>query len=66
LEEYKTLILEEKIMKVNTIPEIKQLIEKLESIDNSQISNIYRIWNIEKEIEQLEILLEQSSSTSLT
>ncbi len=53
-------------MKINTFPEIKQLIEKLESIDNSQISNIYRIWNIEKEIEQLEILLEKNSSTSPT
>lgn len=53
-------------MNINSIPEIKQLIEKLESIDNSQISNIYRIWSIEKEIEQLEILLEKNSSTSPT
>ena len=53
-------------MNSNTIPEVKQLNEKLGSIDCSQISNIYRIWGIEKEIEQLEILLEKNSSASLT
>ena len=48
-------------MNLNTIPEIKQLNEKLGSIDNNRIENIYKIWRIEKEIEQLEILLEKNS-----
>ena len=51
-------------MNTNTIPEVKQLNEKLRSIDCNRISNIYRIWGIEKEIEQLEILLERNSSAS--
>ena len=52
-------------MNINTNPEIKQLNEKLGSIDCSQISNIYRIWSIEKEIEQLEFLIAGNSSEKI-
>ena len=53
-------------MNLNTNPEINKLMEKLGSVDCSpKISNIYRIWSIEKEIEQLEFLIAGNSSEKI-
>lgn len=43
----------------------KQLEEKLERIDIKNLSNIYRIWGIEKEIENLELSIAKSSSSKI-